>query len=79
MSYKGKTPHQYDRTSRSFNLGAWKNWPPSVRDGRDMFYHARLDREMLARRERKQRFTDAAPRFRFNGKQDTKFFGKGER
>lgn len=69
MSYAGKTPHQYDRASRSFALGAWKNWPASVRNGNDMYHAARLDREMLQRRERKQQFTEASPRFRFNGAQ----------
>lgn len=74
MSYKGKTPYQYPETSREYLRGAWRNWPPHVRDNADMFYAARHDREMLANRPRRQQFTTDAPRFRFNGRGEAKQF-----
>lgn len=79
MSYKGKSPYQYDRNSRSFNEGAWKNWPKLYRkpDGRVSFPSGpmRFDAELL-RNARSQSFTTDAPRFRFNGKGDARVFGE---
>ena len=77
MSYKGKVPHHYDRSSRSFQQGAWKNWPYVQRqpNGLPYFPYALMkrDEELLANRQRRQLFTTDAPRFKFNGQRETAF------
>jgi hypothetical protein len=76
VSYKGKTPHHYDRSSRSFHQGAWKNWPSLHRDGgrvRFPYSLMKRDEEALARRPVRQQFTLDAPRFHFNSRGETNF------
>lgn len=81
MSYKGKTPYAYDRSSRSFHQGAWKNWSKVDRGpgGRPYFPYAQMkrDEELLALRQRRQFWTiPDAPRFNFNSQRPTRTFAK---
>jgi hypothetical protein len=52
MSYKGKIPFAYDKNSKSFKEGAFKNWPngdPTCNASRKL---AQQDREFLEAQRR---------------------------
>jgi hypothetical protein len=49
MSYKGKTPHRYDKGGRSWNEGAFKNWPGGNPDNLHSRQLMRVDRDYLER------------------------------
>ena len=49
MSYKGKSPFQYDKGGKTWRLGAFKNWPGGNPDSMQSRQLMRIDRDYLER------------------------------